>query len=150
MVHVVIVRAVNSRPTAVVAARTHWRNFASLWPELSGEVWDCLRASGITRGCPNIMLYRDLGTEVDVEVGVILERPARLTGSVERSTLPAGTVAMTVHRGAFSGLQSAHRDVIEWCVAHGHRTTATRWEVYGPHSDDPAEQTTEVYVLLEA
>jgi hypothetical protein len=30
-------------------------------------------------------------------------------------------------------------------AAHGHRLDGTRWEVYGPHDDDPARQRTEVY-----
>jgi effector-binding domain-containing protein len=144
--HEVMIRLVDARPTAVVAARTRWRGFAALWPQLSGEVWACLRAGGITSGCPNVMLYADLGAEVDVEVGVILEQPCPLTGRVESSTLPAGRVAMTVHRGDYSGLDSAHRDIAEWCAAHGHPVTSIRWEVYGPHSDVPS---TEVFWLLE-
>ncbi len=49
-----------ARPTAVVAARTTWQEFPALWPALLGEVWDCLHAGGINRGCRNIMLYRDI------------------------------------------------------------------------------------------
>jgi hypothetical protein len=30
----------------------------------------------------------------------------------------------------------------------GHPTTSVRWEVYGPHNDDPSKQWTEVYWLL--
>ena len=48
-----------SRPTAVVAARTTWKDFPSLWGQLLGEVWDCLHAGGINGGCRNIMLYLD-------------------------------------------------------------------------------------------
>jgi hypothetical protein len=93
---------VEARPTAVVAATTTWQQFATLWGSLLGEVWDCLRAAGITRGCRNVMLYRD--DVPNVEVGVVLDQPCPLTG--------------------------------------------TRWEVYGPHHDDPAQQWTEVYWQL--
>jgi hypothetical protein len=31
---------------------------------------------------------------------------------------------------------------------HGRRRTGTRWEIYGPHDDDPAQQWTEVYRLI--
>ena len=42
---------VTARPTAVIPAATTWQEFPSLWPELLGEVWACLHAGGIHRGC---------------------------------------------------------------------------------------------------
>jgi effector-binding domain-containing protein len=135
-----------ARPTAVVAATTTWREFPTLWPGLLDEVWACLRAGGIDRGCRNVMLYRD--DVPRVEVGVELGQPCPLTGRVTASALPAGQVAMTVHRGPYSGLASAHRAVLDWCAAREHQPAGPRWEVYGPHRDDPAEVWTEVYHLL--
>jgi effector-binding domain-containing protein len=141
---------VEARPTAVVAVRTTWREFPALWPTLLDEVWACLRAGGIDRGCRNVMLYRDATApgEVDVEIGVTLDRPCPLTGKVRMSTLPAGRAAMTVHYGPYAGLSSAHDAVHDWCVAQGLPVAGPRWEVYGPHHDDPAEVWTEVYRLL--
>jgi len=135
-----------ARPTAVVPAVTTWAEFPTLWGQLLYEVWACVRASGIHSGCRNIMLYRD--DVPNVEVGVMLDQPCLLTGRVVDSVLPAGTAAMTVHHGPFSGVGSAHDAVLTWCAARGRRTTGMRWEVYGPHNDDPAEQWTEVYWLL--
>ena len=62
-----------ARPTAVVAATTTWPEFPTLWVPLLDEVWACLRAGGIERGCRNIMLYLD--DVPHVEVGVELIRP---------------------------------------------------------------------------
>jgi effector-binding domain-containing protein len=135
-----------ARPTAVVAARTTWQEFPVLWGQLLGEVWSCLRAGGISRGCRNIMLYLD--NVPNVEVGVLLDRSCPLTGRVTASALPAGTVATTVHRGPFGGVPAAHDAVLGWCAANGHPTTGVRWEVYGPHNDDPSQQWTEVCWLL--
>ncbi len=137
---------VGSRPTAVVAATTTWPQFPRLWGQLLGEVWDCLRAGGIQRGCPNIMLYLD--TVPNVEVGVLLDQPCPLTGRVKSSALPAGTTAMAVHRGPFEDVKAAHDAVVTWCAAHQHQLNGTRWEIYGPHHDDPAQQWVEVYWLL--
>src|SRR3954462_7453820 len=96
------------------------------------QVWDCLHAAGITRGCPNVMLYLD--DLPHVEIGVLLpasipqaSTPSAsipsasipsapipsasipsasipLAGLVVRSALPAGRVATTVHRGAYDRL----------------------------------------------
>jgi effector-binding domain-containing protein len=140
------ITTVESRPTAVVAATTTWPEFPTLWGQLLGEVWGCLHAGGISRGCRNVMLYLD-GVP-NVEVGVLLDRPCPLTGRVRASALPAGTAATTVHRGSFAGVGAAHDAVVRWCAVHGHRPNGIRWEVYGPHDDDPAQQWTEVSWLL--
>ena len=144
--HPVTLTDVPARPTAVVAAATSWPEFPSLWKTLLDEVWACLRAGGVYRGCRNVMLYRD--DVPHVEVGVELRQPCPLTGRVVASALPAGQVAMTVHRGPYAGLASAHRAVLDWCAAHGRRLAGPRWEIYGPHHVDPAELTTEIYYLL--
>lgn len=138
--------AVESRPTVVVAATTMWQDFPALWGRLLGEVWDCLRAAGIHRGCRNIMLYKD--DVPNVEVGVLLDQSCPLTGRVAVSALPAGTAAVATHRGSFGDVGAAHDAVVGWCATRGHRPNGTRWEVYGPHDDDPAEQWTKVYWLL--
>lgn len=148
MRHEVTVDEVEARPTAVVAATTTWQAFPTLWKELLDEVWACLRAGGIQRGCRNVMLYID--DVPQVEVGVELVQPCPLTGRVVRSALPAGEAAMTVHWGPYAELGAAHGAVLDWCEQHGRRPAGPRWEVYGPHRDDPAEVWTEVYYLLSS
>ena len=137
---------VASHRTAVVAAATTWQEFPALWGQLLDEVWNCLGAGEIYRGCRNIMLYLD-GVP-NVEVGVLLDQPCPLTGRVVASALPAGTAAMTIHRGSFGDVGAAHDAVLAWCSVHGHQPSGVRWEIYGPHSDDPDQQWTEVYWLL--
>ena len=142
MEYEIAVTDVAARKTVVVAATTTWRDFPGLWGGVLGEVWDCLQAAGITGGCRNVMLYRDGAPSV--EVGVLLDRPCPLTGRVVASQLPAATVASTVHRGPFGQLAAAHDAVVAWCAGNGRPTTGVRWEVYGPHRDDPAQQWVEV------
>jgi effector-binding domain-containing protein len=148
MSHEVTVTRVAARPTAVVAATTTWAEYPALWPVLSGEVWACLRANGIQRGCRNVMLYLD--DTPRVEVGVLLDQPCPLTGRVVASALPAGEVATTIHYGPYEGLGMAHQAVADWCTAHGRRRAGLRWEIYGPHHEDPAEVWTEVTWLLQS
>ena len=147
MTHRVTVSQVAARPTAIVAAATTWQEFPVLWKGMLDEVWACLRAGGVTRGCPNVMLYRD--DVPNVEVGVELTQPCPLTGRVQASALPAGQVAMTVHRGPYAGLAAAHQAVHDWCATQGRCLAGPRWEIYGPHTSDPAETTTEIYYLLQ-
>ena len=146
MAYEVAVADVEARPTLVVAATTSWPEFPALWGTLLDEVWTCLRASGIERGCRNVMLYLDAVPHV--EVGVLPSGPCSLTGRVVASNLPAGRVATTVHRGSYADLGAAHQAVFDWCAAHGERRAGPRWEIYGPHDDDPARVWTEVHHLL--
>jgi effector-binding domain-containing protein len=146
MGHAVRVAVVDARPTAVVPTVTTWSRLPTVWPELSGEVWACLRAGGITSGCPNVMLYRD--DVPHLEVGVQLVQPCLLTGRVVASELPGGRVATTVHHGPYRGLDAAHSAVLDWCASHGERPSRTRWEIYGPQDEDVSRVWTEVCWLL--
>ena len=142
----VLVTAVAPRPTAVVPAVTTWAAFPRVWKGLLDQVWDELRAAGITRGCPNVMLYLD--DVPHVEIGVLYDGPPP-AAPVVRSELPAGRVASTVHRGPYAELGAAHDAVKRWCARQGLATTGVRWEVYGPHHDDPARLEVEVCYLTE-
>jgi len=101
MRYLVTLTDVAARPTAVVAATTTWQEFPTLWRPHLDEVWTCLHAGGIDRGCRNIMLYWD--DTPHVEVGVELLVPCPLTGRVVASALPTGQVAMTTHFGPYEG-----------------------------------------------
>ena len=131
-----------ARPTAVVAQATTWNAFPALWPALLGEV----RALLSDQSCLNVMLYRD-GVP-NVEVGVLTDVSFAPGGRVTASCLPVGDAAMTVHRGPYEELGAAHRAVLDWCAAQGLGLTGVRWEIYGHHSDDPAQSVTEVHYLL--
>jgi hypothetical protein len=91
------------RPATVVLAVTTWPDFSSLWgssPARSGTA--CTRG-GIYRGCRTNMVYFD--SVPNIKVGVLLDRPCPLTGRVVSSASPAGTAAMTVHRGCLADLK---------------------------------------------
>jgi effector-binding domain-containing protein len=133
-------------PTAVVPAVTTWAEFPRVWKGLLDQVWAALHAAGITRGCPNVMLYLD--DVPHVEIGVRYDGPP-LAVPVVPSALPGGRVAATVHRGPYSELGAAHDAVKRWCARQGLAISGPRWEVYGPHHDDPARLEVEVCYLTE-
>ena len=92
------------------------------------------------------MLYLD--DVPNIEVGVVSSEAVSLAGAVRRSALPGGRVATATHRGGYAGLSHTHEAVLAWCREHGHEPTGTRWELYGPHRDDPDEVWVEVSWLL--
>jgi len=133
---------VPARETLVVPAVTDWSRFPGEWGGLLDEVWACLRAAGVTSGCRNVMLYLD--DRPSVEVGVLAAQPCEPIGRVVRSALPAGQVVRAVHWGGYAGLGAAHDAIHEWAGEQGIALSRTRWEVYGPHHDDPSQVWTEV------
>jgi effector-binding domain-containing protein len=139
-------RTAVASPTAVVARATTWEEFPGLWPVLLDEVYAFVRAGGATQSGHNVMLYRD--DVPHVEVGVQVDGPFEPVGRVVPSSLPAGDVATTVHRGPYERLGEAHAAVRDWAAAHGHRLTGTRWEVYGDWTAFPEDLETEVSWLL--
>jgi effector-binding domain-containing protein len=76
---------------------------------------------------------------MDYEVSVV---------SVEARPTAVVAEATTVHQGSFGDVGAAHDAVVDWCMAQGLRLDRTRWEVYGPHHDDPAQQQTQVFWRL--
>jgi len=135
-------------PTAVVKATTTLEAFPALWKSLLDQVWAFLGTSDLRTDGHNIMLYREDGAALHVEVGVQVVRAFESSGAVVSSTLPGGRAAMTTHRGLYSGLGLAHRAVLDRCAAEGVQLTGTSCEIYGHWHEDPAQLETEVYWLL--
>lgn len=142
----VTVMRVAERPTAVVAATTTWPEFPALWRPLLDQVYACVRDRHGTKQGRNVMLYLD--DVPHVEVGVEFTVPCPLDAPVMASSLPAGEVAVAVHRGPYAGLGSVHDAVHQWSAADGRQLAGPRWEIYGHWREDPAELETEVYYLL--
>lgn len=136
----------SGRPTAVIARETTWEAFAGLWPDLLAAVWAALRTSDAVKPGRNVMLFRD--DVPHVEVGVEVDAPFADFAGIVSSELPAGRAALTVHRGPYSDLASAHRPVVEWCAHQALERAGPRWEIYGHMREGGADQAVEVYHLL--
>ncbi len=136
---------VRAKPTAVIAETTNWEAYPETWPRLLDEVWSAVRPRR-TKIMPgrNVMLYKD--DVPNVEVGVEVARPFAPVGRIIASTLPAGRVAMTTHRGSWD-VGPAHRAVIDECERLGLEQVEPRWEIYG-HFNTPGDEEVEIYYLV--
>jgi effector-binding domain-containing protein len=134
--------------TAVVACTTTWQEFPALWKRLLDQVWAFLAGSDLRTDGHNVMLYRESGPDLHVEVGVQVVRAFESSGAVVSSTLPPGRAVMARHRGPYEGLAQAHRAVLDYCASQGLELTGTRWEVYGDWHTDPSHLETDVYWQL--
>ena len=144
--HVVTVVETVATPTQVVPAATTWDEFPHLWGELLGEVWGVLRTSEGALPGRNVMLYRD--DVPHVEVGAEIGGSFAGSGRVVASTLPAGSSATAISRGAPSaeGIAAAHAAVVDWCAGNGRELTGVRWEVHEHWRDDQGPDAYEIAV----
>ena len=139
----VLETTVAARPTAVIAEATTWAAFPSLWPVLLAEVWEAVRGSDLVRPGRNVMLYLD--DVPNVEVGAEAAGPFPPIGRVVASSLPAGRVLTTTHRGDYAGIGAAHRVVVEECDRRGLVRLGPRWEIYGHATEDVSDQEVEIF-----
>ena len=139
-------REVIQRTTAVIPAATTWDAFPALWVRPLDEVWEAVRSNQAIAPGRNVMLYKD--DLPNVEVGVEVAEPFVAIGRVQPSTLPAGRVATTIHRGDYGKLGAAHEAVTGWCQSNGLRRAGARWEIYWHWKGSEADQEVEVYYLL--
>ena len=126
--------------TAVVRVTTTWGEFPSLWPALIEEVLEVAPRTGNI-----VMLYED--DAPTVQVGVRVDHPIEPRGRVINSELPAGRVVSVLHRGPWTQMGRAHDAAI---AEAGDERAGPRWEIYGHHREDPAEQEVEVVYLLRS
>jgi effector-binding domain-containing protein len=92
----------------------------------------------------NVMLYKD--DVPNVEVGVEVGGSFAPLGRIVASTLPAGPVVMTTHRGSWD-VGPAHRAVADECERLGLERVGPSWEIYG-HFNAPGDEEVEIYYLV--
>ena len=146
MSNMISIGTVPSRPTAVIAAATTWREFPRVWRTLLDQVHAGVRWEGSGRKGRNVMLYLD--DLPHVEVGVEIDQQATFDPPIIGSMLPAGRVVTTVHRGTYDLLGESHDRLASWAREQGLELAGPRWEIYGHWHEDPRQLETEVTYLL--
>ncbi|MEP6508375.1 MAG: GyrI-like domain-containing protein [Gemmatimonadales bacterium] len=138
------------RILAAVSARLPVKSVPAMFARHLDQVYAAAKAGQVHLDGQNVFVYRDVpevSGKVDADFGVGATAQFAAIGNVKMITLPAGEVASTTHRGAYSQLGLAHSAVIDWCRAHGRLLTGTRWEVYGHWTSDDTPQTLVCHLL---
>ena len=109
-------------------------------------VWPELRRQGVATG-HNVVVYH--GGPQRIVVGVEVAGPFTPTAELIESETPAGAVVATTYFGPYQEMAIAYNAIEAWRASSGRRLAGVSWEVYGDHSDDPAQLRTDIYFLLE-
>lgn len=106
-----------------------------------------------TPGCGIVVYYNDDGSMKNalVETAVQIGDAKMESGDgVEVHTLPAATMATTVHKGSFANLGQAYDALIKWIEANGYRINGSGREVYVQFSrEHMANNVTEIQFPVE-
>jgi hypothetical protein len=139
------------RHLAVVRDRRSWSELGGQLIPLLDRVYAVVRAGRVRQSGHNVFLFRE-GTRdgVTVEVGVEVASPFDEVDGVSHSMTPPGSVASTLHVGAYAGLGQAHDAIANWCRQRGLGPASVWWEVYGDWHEDPGKVQTEVFHLLRS
>jgi effector-binding domain-containing protein len=118
---------------------------AQLWGELEGH----LGQNGVRPSGPCLALYHDAEFkehDVDAEVCEPISASLRANDRVKVYDLPAvETMAVVVHKGAFTALSQAYNAVMQWIQANGYRICGPSREIY-VHTSEPVRQDDPSYV----
>lgn len=124
-----------ARTLAAVRSRAPYADVDRVVGDALRDVYRHLtRARRRAAGAP-IAQYVHADGGFDVLVGVPVNGPVPPSERVVSITLPAGTVASSMHTGAASGLAHAYEAIDAWLGRAGYQAVGHPWETYaGPRS----------------
>ncbi len=134
----------DSQTTAVVAGTVKMAEIGSFFERAFCSVAEALAKQGVAPAGAPFSYYPRMPTDtIDVEVGMVTDRPVTPEGEVVASELPAGEVAHATYVGSYEGLGAAYGQLAEWIAAQGRLPAVGMWEVYltGPETDSAQMRT---------
>lgn len=149
MSYSVAIKEIASQPVLVVERRVKPSEIATTLAEVPGLVFQHVQRAGVAFAGMPFTRYVDWGPGMmTIQAGMPIATPGTGEGEVRPETLPGGTVATTVHTGAYDKLTEAHAAVEVWIEEQGFRSAGAPWEVYVTDPADypnPADWQTEIF-----
>jgi effector-binding domain-containing protein len=137
-----------AQPAAVIRTKVDIEHIPERLGECFGEIMGVLGRRGIApAGEPYVRYLSPPPGEMAIEVGVPVARPVAADGRVEPGELPAGSVAVAIHRGPYERIAETYGVVMRWIAEHGRAPDGPMWECYrtDPQAEpDPAKWETEI------
>lgn len=136
----VSIEQVPQRPTAVVRATVPHDGVGPFIGKAFGEVMQAMGAQHVHPAGEPFAQYRIAGDgSFEIAAGFPVSEPIVAMGEVVPMDLPAGTVAQTMHVGAYDEVNAAYEALVAWINAEGYQVAGDPWESYldGPEVAKP-------------
>ncbi len=146
-------RVLGGHQTAVVREEVRAPALAEAMGRMFQTVMGALREQGIEPASQPFARYHAMGETIDLEAGVIVDRPIQPVANVKPGELPAGPAAIAVHTGTYETLAATHAAMRRWMEANpAQHANGGPWELYvsDPAAEpDPNRWMTEVIYPLK-
>jgi effector-binding domain-containing protein len=113
-------------------------------------VAEVLSRKGTSRAGPPFARYKRVGeAEFAVEAGFPVQASISGMDEVRASSLPGGTVAVTMHTGPHDEMEAAYEAIYAWIDSQGGTPSGDPWEVGltdPAEHPDPSDWQTEIVV----
>jgi effector-binding domain-containing protein len=134
MIYEIETRTLDEQDTAVVRRSMDANELTSWLSGVYGTLTLHLQRIGVATVGPPFVRYHGRDGHVDVEAGVPTAERITPKDEVKLSSLPAGTVATTWHRGSPDELDNAFEALEVWMARTGVEPVGAPWAV---HHIDP-------------
>jgi len=149
MPYSIVSKEIAPQPVLIVERRVKPSEIAATLAEVLGRVFQHGQRSGAAFAGQPFTRYIEWGPGmITMQAGMPLATPGTTEGDVRAEMLPGGTVATTIHTGAYDKLTEAHAAVEVWIEEQGFRSAGAPWEVYITDPADypnPADWKTEIF-----
>ncbi len=146
-------RTVEASHALVIRKTVAPAEIAATLAESLPRVFAYAQHAGVAFAGPPFTRYLRTGIGLlTIEAGMPIATATRTGDGIEAIELPAGPVAVAVHRGAYDKLSETHAAIERWIAAQGHTSSGAPWEVYVTdpgQKPNPADWETEVFYPLE-
>lgn len=124
---------------SVAAERVPIPEISTFIGQAFGLVMAAMQQQHLAPTGPPFARYTMHDKTFDVTAGFPVAQSIATVGRVHATSLPAGTVATTMHVGAYVDVSKAYDAIMAWLPQHGMRVTGDPWEVYldGPEVAAP-------------
>ena len=129
------------QPTAVVRAHVEAPELATFFAGAFGEVLGVLEGQGLAPSGAAFARHQVRGTGFEVTAGFPVDGAVQPSGRVASDELPGGTVATTLHTGAYDAVGAAYTATTDWLTEHGLTVSGVPWETYLDGPDVPQPRT---------
>ena len=149
MTYPISVKEVPAIDVVGVRYRANVDTIGELYCRTYTEILDAMRRSGGRMAGPPLLVYHaceDGLDDWDVETCVPVEGAVTPSGNVTVRTLPACTVAYTIHVGPYTELSHAWMRLAEWVRERGHECAGPTRDIYlsDPAQTKPEARRTEI------